>query len=200
LLKGNAWQGNDRRYDLIHSTGKRRGIMTDHRHISASTPDWAREKPLAGRFEPGKHLLAAIRRYPRAASGPLRLLRPWIVLRHRFWSAVCGADIPINARLGGGLLMPHPNGIVVHPDARIGPNCLVFQQVTIGTGPRPGTPVIGGHVDIGAGAKILGGVRIGDHARIGANAVVIDDVPANATATGIPARISGRHGENDHGA
>ena len=53
----------------------------------------------------------------------------------------------------------------------------------------PGCPVLGGHVDVGAGAKILGGVTIGDHAKIGANAVVLDDVPSGATAVGVPARI-----------
>ena len=90
----------------------------------------------------------------------------------------------------GGLLLPHPNGIVIHPKVRIGPNCLLFQQVTLGTGgPVPGAPVLAGHVDIGAGAKVLGGVTIGAHAVIGANAVVLSDVPAGATAVGIPARI-----------
>ncbi|MBX3272366.1 MAG: serine acetyltransferase [Sandaracinaceae bacterium] len=102
---------------------------------------------------------------------------------------VTGADIPVNATIAGGLVMPHPNGVVVHPDAVIGPNCLLLQQVTVGYGPRPGLPTIGGNVDVGAGAKILGGVRIGDHAKIGANAVVIDDVPDGATAVGVPARV-----------
>ena len=111
-------------------------------------------------------------------------------LRHRFWSMVTGADIPLNTqRIAGGLLLPHPTGVVVHPDAQIGPNCLLFQQVTLGTGPRPGTPRIGGHVDIGAGAKVLGGISIGDHAVIGANAVVVTDVPAWCVATGVPATI-----------
>jgi serine O-acetyltransferase len=86
------------------------------------------------------------------------------------------------------LLLPHPNGIVIHPDAGLGPNCLLFQQVTIGADDR-GVPKIGGHVDIGAGAKVLGPVTIGNHARIGANAVVIDDVPEGATAVGVPARV-----------
>ncbi|NCB26477.1 MAG: hypothetical protein EOM62_13535 [Bacteroidia bacterium] len=87
-------------------------------------------------------------------------------------------------------MLPHPNGIVIHPKAIIGVNCLIFQQVTIGTGgPVSGVPQIGGHVDIGAGAKILGGVRIGNHAKIGANAVVLGDVPEEATAVGVPARI-----------
>jgi serine O-acetyltransferase len=101
---------------------------------------------------------------------------------------VTGADIPLNCKLGGGLLLPHPNGVVIHPDAEIGPNCLLFQQVTLGVGDG-GAPRIGGHVDIGAGAKVLGPVRIGDHARIGANAVVVHDVPDGATAVGVPARV-----------
>jgi serine O-acetyltransferase len=92
--------------------------------------------------------------------------------------------------LGGGLSVPHPNGIVINPGASLGPNCLVLQQVTIGYGGRkPGNPTIGGHVDIGAGARVLGGITIGDHAKIGANAVVLCDVPAGATAVGIPARV-----------
>lgn len=166
--------------------------------ISATEPDWGRENIVPDRYEPAKHLLAAIRGYQRAAKrGGIagKLAKPVNVLRHRFWSAVCGADIPLNSRLEGGLLMPHPNGIVIHPDAQIGPNCLIFQQVTIGTGgPKSGTPLIAGHVDIGAGAKILGGVTIGPHARIAANAVVIDDVPEHATAAGVPAKIVRKHG------
>ncbi len=87
------------------------------------------------------------------------------------------------------MLLPHPNGVVIHPAAVVGANCLIFQQVTIGQGSRPGLPIIGGHVDIGAGAKILGGISIGNHAKIGANAVVLQDVPEGATAVGIPAQI-----------
>ena len=113
------------------------------------------------------------------------------MLRHRFWSAITGADIPINCRIGGGLLIPHPNGIVIHPDAEIGPNCLIFQQVTIGHR-NGGLPSIEGHVDIGAAAKILGGVNIGAHAAIGANSVVLVDVPASSTAVGVPAIIFDR--------
>lgn len=114
------------------------------------------------------------------------------MLRHRFWSVVTGADIPINSQIDGGLLLPHPSGIVIHPDARIGPNCLIFQQVTIGTRGEGGAPVIGGHVDIGAGAKILGPVKIGNHAVIGANAVVMTDAPDNCMAVGIPAVVKPR--------
>ena len=102
---------------------------------------------------------------------------------------ITGAEIPLDSHMGGGLLIPHPNGIVIHPLAEIGPNCLIFQQVTIGHR-KGGFPVIGGHVDIGAGAKILGGVRIGNHARIGANAVVLHDVPNAKTASGVPAVLT----------
>jgi serine O-acetyltransferase len=112
-------------------------------------------------------------------------LRKWLVLRHRFWSAITGAEIPLTCQIGGGLLIPHPNGIVIHPQAEIGVNCLIFQQVTIGTRSGPGVPRIGDHVDIGAGAKILGSVEIGARARIGANAVIINDVESGAVALGI---------------
>lgn len=160
--------------------------------ISSTVADWSRERNIPGRYEPAKYLLATIRRYQRlkSRSGIMnRLMLPFTVLMHRFWSAVTGADIPLNSQIAGGFMMPHPNGIVIHPDAEIGPNCLFFQQVTIGNGPRPGTPVIHGHVDIGAGARVLGGVTIGAHAKIGANAVVVHDVPEYATAVGVPARI-----------
>jgi serine O-acetyltransferase len=166
--------------------------MTDPTPISAHVPDWSREHRPAWHWMPSRSLLASVRAYQRHAASRSLLAAPAriaAVLRHRLWSVVTGADIPLNSRLGGGLLLPHPNGIVIHPQAEVGPNCLIFQQVTLGMGGRPGTPRIGGHVDIGAGAKILGGVVVGDHARIGANAVVLDDVPTGATAVGIPARV-----------
>jgi serine O-acetyltransferase len=147
----------------------------------ATNADWAREAR-GGWWEPAKGLLASIRDYQETPSR-------WVVLRHRFWSAVTGADIPLNSKLGGGLILPHPNGVVIHPDAEIGPNCLLFQQVTIGSAECGGVPRLGSHVDVGAGAKIIGPIEVGDHAKIGANAVVLIDVPARATAVGAPARI-----------
>lgn len=159
--------------------------------VSPTVPDWSRER-CASFWSPSRRLLRAIRRYQgcRDRRRPLNWLTLYWVLSHRFWSVVTGADIPLNARLGGGLLLPHPNGVVIHPEAVVGPNCLLFQQVTLGTGGRkPGAPVLGGHVDVGAGAKLLGGITVGEHAKIGANAVVLDDVPAGAVAIGVPARI-----------
>jgi serine O-acetyltransferase len=145
--------------------------------ISCEVPDWSREAKRKGSWDPSRALLKSIRAYQNA-SGPLRsVIKKVAVLRHRFWSIVAGADIPLNSSIGGGLLLPHPNGVVIHPDARIGVNCLIFQQVTIGATER-GVPTIGGHVDIGAGAKLIGPIVVGDHARIGANALVREDVPA----------------------
>lgn len=148
--------------------------------ISSTQPDWSREAQAIGSWVPSRSLLRSIRSYQRA-SGPFGFFkRRLAVLRHRFWSVVTGADIPINSSIGGGLLLPHPNGVVIHPNARIGVNCLIFQQVTIGA-TQHGVPTIGGHVDIGAGAKLIGPITVGDHARIGANAVVRENVPAFGT-------------------
>ena len=163
--------------------------MNINKHISDVDPDWSREHKAFFSWSPSRSLLASIRTYHKYKNTRLLyLIAKFAVLRHIFWSAITGADIPINCNIGGGLLMPHPNGIVIHPDAIIGPNCLIFQQVTIGTIDGSAKPIIGGHVDIGAGAKVLGGVRIGAHAKIGANAVVLSDVPAGKTAIGIPAK------------
>jgi serine O-acetyltransferase len=161
--------------------------------ISATVPDWSRERCGFLKWDPPRRLLRTIRRYQywRHRLGPIGFLIARVqVYKHRFWSVVTGADVPLNTPIGGGLVMPHPNGIVINPGATIGPNCLILQQVTIGYGgKKSGNPTIGGHVDVGAGAKILGGVTIGDHAKIGANAVVLTDVPPGATAVGVPARV-----------
>lgn len=161
-----------------------------HTEVSATEPDWSREKPVAW-FDPSRRFLAAHRRVE--SYGNRRTIgRKCASLSRLFWSIVGQIDIPIGTQIGGGLLMPHPNGIVVHPDSVIGPNCLLGQQVTLGTsGTRPGAPRLGGHVDVSAGAKIIGGVTIGDHALIGANAVVTHDVEPYAVMAGIPARQIG---------
>jgi serine O-acetyltransferase len=159
---------------------------------TTESADWTREMPQ--RFwDPSRKLLRTIRQYQswRSKKGPaVRLILKWLIARHRFWSVVTGADIPLTCQIGGGLLIPHPNGIVIHPDATIGANCLIFQQVTIGARNRAGLPRIGDHVDIGAGAKILGPIEIGAHARIGANAVIIKNVDSGAIAVGFYGSLS----------
>jgi serine O-acetyltransferase len=173
---------------MVSQSKHKGGAATE---TSAELPDWSREK--ARQFwDPSRKLLLTIRRFEYWHKRPgliATLMAKFIMLRYRFWSVITGAEIPLTCRVGGGLLIPHPNGIVIHPNVKIGVNCLIFHQVTIGTRGISGVPVIEGHVDIGAGAKILGPIRIGAHARVGANAVVVSDVPSGAVAIGTPAKI-----------
>jgi serine O-acetyltransferase len=92
------------------------------------------------------------------------------------------------AEFGPGFVLVHSTGVVINGRVRGGSNVHVEHQVTIGAEGRV-SPVIGNDVFIGAGAKVIGGVVVGDGARIGANAVVVDDVPAHTTVVGIPARV-----------
>ncbi|WP_020040555.1 serine acetyltransferase [Salipiger mucosus] len=162
--------------------------MTDD-GISAEVADWSRED--VRRFwDPGPKLLRALRRYQaaRARGGALaRLAAKYWAANHLFWSTICQSELHLNTQVGGGLRLTHPTGIIVHPEARIGVNCMIFHQVTLA-----GAVELGGHVDVGAGAKLIGPLRVGDHAVIGANAVVTHDVPAGATVAGIPARVISR--------
>jgi serine O-acetyltransferase len=160
------------------------------RRVSATVPDWSREAKSLFEWAPSRSLLASIRAYQRhhGRKNPVsRFLKRIAVLRHRFWSVVTGSDIPVNTSIAGGLLLPHPNGVVIHPECRIGPNCLIFQQVTLGSAGQ-GVPTVGGHVDIGAGAKVLGPIHLDDDSVVGANAVVLSDVAKGVTVVGAPAR------------
>lgn len=103
-----------------------------------------------------------------------------------------GLEIQVGAPIGGGLYVAHPYGTVIAP-ARMGANCSIIAAVTIGMRNEWTFPALGDRVFIGAGARVLGGIHVGDGATIGANAVVIHDVPAGATVVGIPARITSTH-------
>lgn len=150
--------------------------------VSSEVPDWSREARRPFAWQPAQALMGSIRAYQkvRGKRDPISTVRRVMaVLRHRFWSVVTGADIPLNCQIGGGLRMPHPIGIVVHPDVVMGPNCQLMQHVTLGIR-GGGVPKLGGHVDVSVGASILGPVTIGDHAVIGAHALVVKDVPPGA--------------------
>jgi serine O-acetyltransferase len=145
-----------------------------------------------------RRLLASIEtfQYHRARRGPWhRLMRKVARVRHLWWSFITHSDIEPRATLGKRLMLPHPNGVVIHEDAVVGDDCMIMQQVTIGMIGDGEVPTIGNDVYIGAGAKIIGKVMVGDGARIGANAVVTRDVPANCTAIGVPARMVERNVE-----
>lgn len=104
---------------------------------------------------------------------------------------IAGAEIHPAARIGPGLCLVHSNGVVIGDRAEIGAHFICFHGVTVGdSGRGDGQPVIGDWVKASAGAKILGGITVGEQAVIGANAVVLADVPAYGVAVGIPARIA----------
>lgn len=108
---------------------------------------------------------------------------------------LCGCSVSAKAEIGRGTVFFHRGvGCVVHPNAKIGENCKIFQNVTIGSKWADGfcqgdAPTIGRGVLIGAGAVLLGDITVGDNAIIGANAVVVCDVPANSYAVGVPAKV-----------
>lgn len=103
-----------------------------------------------------------------------------------------GISIPFSADIGEGFYIGHFGGIILNGNVKIGKNCSIGSGVVIGTrglGDQ-GVPVLGDNVYVGVGAKILGGVKIGNNVQIGANAVVLADIPDNATAVGIPAKVA----------
>lgn len=128
-------------------------------------------------------------------------------LSHRLWThghqlaaqIVCqigrvltGVEIHPAARIGRRLLIDHGTGIVIGETAEIGDDVVLYQGVTLGgVENHPGRrhPTLGDRVFVGAGAKILGAITVGDDTKIGANAVVLHDVPAGATAVGVPAHV-----------
>ncbi len=113
----------------------------------------------------------------------------WISQRARHKT---GIEIHPGATIGKGLFIDHGMGVVIGETAEIGDNVTIYQGVTLGgTGKDTGKrhPTIGDGVVIGAGAKVLGPFKVGSGAKIAAGAVVLDEVPPNATAVGVPARI-----------
>ena len=125
----------------------------------------------------------------------------WLYLHHRYFLArwisqharkKTGIEIHPGATIGHRLVIDHGMGIVIGETAEIGDDCLLYQGVTLGgTGKDKGKrhPTLGNNVLVGSGAKVLGPFTVGDNARIAAGAVVLSEVPANATAVGVPARI-----------
>jgi serine O-acetyltransferase len=109
-----------------------------------------------------------------------------------------GIEIHPGAVIGKGVFIDHGMGVVIGETAVVGDYCLLYQGVTLGgTGKESGKrhPTLGCNVTVGAGAKILGNIKIGSHARVGALAVVLKDIPPNATVVGIPGRIVSRQSE-----
>lgn len=118
-----------------------------------------------------------------------KLLARWISQRAR---KKTGIEIHPGATIGKGLFIDHGMGVVIGETTEIGDNCTIYQNVTLGgTGKDQGKrhPTLGDNVMVGAGAKILGPFRVGNNVRVAAGAVVLDAVPDDATAVGVPARV-----------
>jgi len=133
---------------------------------------------------------------PKLLRAPLSIMYRVMYRRIR---NVYGIELPYNVELGRRVVFEHQHGIVIHGCTKIGDDCIIRQGVTIGnrTLDKPlEAPTLGKNVNVGAGAKILGGVTVGDNAVIGANAVVLGDVPAGALAVGVPAVIKEKKGES----
>jgi serine O-acetyltransferase len=112
-------------------------------------------------------------------------------LLYKLVQILTGIELPCEVELGERFIIDHFGGIVISGYAKFGDDCRIRNGVVVGLKSvnEPCAPTIGNHVDIGAGAKVLGNIKIGNHVYIGANAVVICDVPDNSIAVGVPAVI-----------
>ena len=113
---------------------------------------------------------------------------------YKFVQILTGIELPCEAEVGRNFVIDHFGGIVISGFARFGDDCRIRNGVVVGLARTddPCAPVIGNNVDIGAGAKVLGRIRVGNNVLIGANAVVTRDVPDNSIAVGVPAVIKPR--------
>jgi len=131
----------------------------------------------------------------------------WYRIAHRLWKCKCitlarwisqcarfctGIEIHPGAKIGKGFFIDHGMGVVIGETAEIGDNCLLYHNVTLGGVNLSKTkrhPTLGNNVVVGAGAKVLGNIIIGDNVRIGANSVVLKDVPSDSVVVGVPGRV-----------
>ena len=147
-------------------------------------------------LEPGT-LAVIVYRYGRWVNDlPIPVLKQFLYLFYMLGKVLVvvgfGIYIPSKAKIGKGFTIHNFSGIFIC-EATIGENCIVFQNVTIGhLRGQPSPPQLGNNVFLGAGAKVLGSVKIGNNVAVGANSVVISDVPDNCTVMGVPARIISR--------
>lgn len=144
---------------------------------------------------PGFWIVAVYRFGMWADALPSRFLRipMWVLYRllklplgrynTHLWAGCRGA------RIGAGIILIHPTNIMIGRGVEIGEDCLIFHDVTLGTGQIPGTPKIGNNVDIYPGARVLGGITIGDRSMVGANCVVTRDVPSESIILTPPSRV-----------
>jgi serine O-acetyltransferase len=146
-------------------------------------------------FEQGLWAIAVYRfgRWVRTLRMPIVsfLLKVIAYFLFKLMEIASGISLPVSAEIGKGLYIGHFGPLILHSEVKMGKNCSLGPGIVIGTKGlgSQGVPVLGNNVYVGVGAKVLGAIKIGNNVKIGANAVVIHDVPDDATAVGIPARI-----------
>jgi serine O-acetyltransferase len=192
-----AWLqvGDDARLE-IHHTPWWRHIYRDFRRYRVTADPALRTLFLTQGF-----WASSVYRLSRAALARTRLARPFVALLQKLLEVITGISLPPQCEIGEGLYIGHYGSIIVARDSRIGHNCSLAQNVTIGvagTCDNRGAPVIGNRVFIGAHSIIVGRITVGDDAVICAGAVVNRSVPARAVVMGNPARVVSYDGSFDY--
>lgn len=155
-------------------------------------------------FSPFGRITLTIWRHGQAlryAKGPLCFVaRRLVLLADLVWTqGLMGAELPHEVWAGPGLKLEHGGrGVIIHPSVSIGSGVTIYHQVTIGVRDGRGAAAVGDRVFIGAGARLLGPVRVGDGARVGANAVLLSDAEPDQSYVGVPARPVGRPRVHPH--
>lgn len=160
--------------------------------IDALRRDAARYATLGGWHALGLWVGATYRLGIWAHALPPVLRIPFVLLYRLVrlvWRIFLNVNIQSGARIGPGLCLIHPRNILIPAGVEIAEDCLIFHEVTLGTGPTPGLPKLGRSVDLYVGSRVLGGVTVGDGSMIGANCVVTRDVPAGSVVAPPPPRI-----------
>jgi serine O-acetyltransferase len=152
-----------------------------------------RELEIPWHVHPGFWIGAIFRlgAWARALRNPLFRLPLMLIYRvaKQPWRFFLNVELPVTARVGGGLCLVHPRNILIGAGCEIGEDCVIFHEVTLGRGAVPGLPRIGNKVHIFVGARVLGPVTVGDGSMIGANCVVTRNVPPDSVVAQAPNRV-----------
>ena len=192
-----AWvQVGDGSHLELHHTAWWRHLYRDFRRYRVTA-----DPPLRTLFLTQGYWASSIYRVSHAALGRTRFVWPLVALAQKVVEIITGISIPPGCELGEGIYTGHYGSIILAPECRIGHNCSLAQNVTIGvagSGDNRGAPVIGNRVFIGAHSVIVGRITVGDDAVICAGSVVTRSVPARAVVMGNPARVVSYEGSFDY--
>jgi serine O-acetyltransferase len=192
-----AWVqvGDGSRLELHHSAWWRH-LYRDYRRYRVTA-----DPPLRTLFLTQGFWASSVYRVSHAALSRTRLARPLVALAQKVIEIVTGISIPPQCEIGEGIYIGHYGSIILAPECRIGHNCSLAQNVTIGvagSGDKRGAPVVGNRVFIGAHSVMVGRITIGDDAVVCAGSVVTRSVPARAVVMGNPARVVSYEGSFDY--